>query len=68
VKWQARGNQNQNPNQNLQKISVEKCNEGPIIEVVRRRGSRTRVDVENRGKQAEKWVRNSTWPMPMFDP
>jgi tRNA A22 N-methylase len=34
VKWQARGNQNQNPNQNVQKISAEKCNEGPRITVV----------------------------------
>jgi hypothetical protein len=27
-------NQNQNPNQNVQKISAEKCNEGPRIVVV----------------------------------
>jgi hypothetical protein len=34
VKWKARGNQNQNPNQNVQKISAEKHNEGPRITVV----------------------------------
>jgi hypothetical protein len=32
------------------------------------RGARTGVDVKNGGKQAEKWVRNSTGPMPTFDP
>jgi hypothetical protein len=34
VKWQERGNQNQNLNQNVQKISTEICDEGPKIAVV----------------------------------
>jgi hypothetical protein len=52
----------------VQKISAEKCNEGPRIAVVTRRGARTRVDVMNEGKQTEQWVRKSIGPMPTFDP
>jgi hypothetical protein len=37
VKWEARGNQNQNPNQYVQKISVEICNGGPRKELVMQR-------------------------------
>jgi hypothetical protein len=65
---EARGNQNQNPNQNVQKISAEKHNEGPRIAVVMHGGDRTGADVMNGGKQDEQWVRNSVGPMPMFDP
>jgi hypothetical protein len=68
VKWQARGNQNQNPNQNIHKISAEKCSEGPRIVVVMREGDRTRVDMMNEGNQTKKWVRKSANPMPDFDP
>jgi hypothetical protein len=68
VKWQERGNQNQNPNQNVQKISAEKHNEGPRIAVVMHGGARTGVDVMNGGRKVEQWVRKSTGPMPTFDP
>jgi hypothetical protein len=68
AKWKARGNQNQNPNQNVQKISAEKCNEGPRIAVVTRGGTRTGVDAMNGGKQDEKWVNKSTDLCPTFDP
>jgi hypothetical protein len=68
AKWQERGNQNQNLNQNVQKISVEKCDEGPRITVVMCGGARTGADVMNKGMQIEQWVRKSTGPMPTFDP
>jgi hypothetical protein len=68
VKWHAKGNKNQNPNQNVQNISDEKCNEGPRIAVVMSRGARIGVDVKNEGNKVEQWVRNSVGPMPTFDP
>jgi hypothetical protein len=40
VKWQDRGNRSHNPNQIVQKISVEERNEGPIIAIVTCRGAR----------------------------
>jgi hypothetical protein len=61
VKWKARGNRNHNPNQNVQKISAEKCNEGSRIAVVMHGGSRTRTDVVNEGKKKNQWVRMLAW-------
>jgi hypothetical protein len=50
AKWKAIGNQNHNPNQNMQKISADECNEGPRITVVTRKGVRTRADIMTEGK------------------
>jgi hypothetical protein len=47
VKWQARGNEKRNPNQNVQKISTEKCNEGPRTVIVMCGGARRGFDVMN---------------------
>jgi hypothetical protein len=63
-----RGNQNHNPNQNVQNISTKNCNEGPRIAVVKCEGTRKGVDAMNGGKKEEKWVRKSIGPMPTFDP
>jgi hypothetical protein len=52
----------------VQKISTERCNEGPRIVVVMCGGARTGVDMMNEGKQTEQWVRKSAGPMPTFDP
>jgi hypothetical protein len=68
MKLQARGNPNQNPNHNVHTISIEKHNEGPKIEIVAHRGTRTWADAMNGGKKVEQWVRKSTGPMPKFDP
>ena len=54
LKWKERGNQNQNPNQNVQKISAKKRNEGPRITVVTHEGARIGVDVTNGGNHNEK--------------
>jgi hypothetical protein len=64
AKWQERGNQNQNLNQNVQNISTEKHDEGPRIEVVMCGGARTGADAMNKGMQIEQWVRKSAGPMP----
>jgi hypothetical protein len=53
-KWHARGNYNHNPNHNVQKITTEKQNEVPRIEVVTCKGDRTWDDTMNRGKKVEK--------------
>jgi hypothetical protein len=52
AKWQERRNQNQNPNQNVQKISVEKRNEGPRITTITCGGDRIGDDAMNGGR----WV------------
>jgi hypothetical protein len=54
AKWQVRGYHNQNPTQNVHKISIEKCNEGLRITIVMRRGTRTGADVTNGGKKMSK--------------
>jgi hypothetical protein len=68
VKWQARGNQNSNLNLNVQMISDERCNEGPIVVIVMHGGVRTWSDKTNEGKHTKQWVRNSVGPIPAFDP
>jgi hypothetical protein len=50
MKWKARGNLNQNPNKNVQKISVDKCDEGPKIVVVMHGGARKGYDIKNGGR------------------
>jgi len=45
-----------------------KNTEGPRITIVRCKGARIGADVANEGNKFEQWVRNSTGPMPMFDP
>jgi len=52
----------------VQKISLEKWNEGPRIAVFMLGGDRTCVDMTNGGKLTEKWVRKSAGPMPTLDP
>jgi hypothetical protein len=59
-KWQARGNQNQNPN--IQKISIEIRDEGPKLTVITCRGTKTGRDANNGGKQVEQWVKKSEAP------
>ena len=49
-------------------ISIEKCIEGKKIVIVSHREARTSVDMETQGNQTEKWVSNSTGPMPKFNP
>jgi hypothetical protein len=51
LKWKVRGNWNQNPNHNIQKISSEERNEGPRIAVVMHEGDRIGVDVTNEGSR-----------------
>jgi hypothetical protein len=41
----------------VQKISAEKRNEGPRIEIVTCRGARKNVDMMNGGKKMKQWVR-----------
>jgi hypothetical protein len=67
-KWQAKGSQNHNQNQNVQNISAEKWNKGPIIVVVTHRGARIWVDMKKGGNHTKKWVRKSAGPMPNFYP
>jgi hypothetical protein len=62
-----RGNKNHNPNQNVHNILAKKCNKGPIITIFTREGERTRVDLMNGGKRAEKWVRRLVGSIPTFD-
>jgi hypothetical protein len=52
----------------VQKISTEKCNEGPTVAVVTRGRARTGVDMTNEGKKTKQWVRKSVGPMPNFEP
>jgi hypothetical protein len=47
---------------------VEKCNKGPRIAVVTRRGARMGDNVKNGGKQDEKSVSNSVGYMKTSDP
>jgi hypothetical protein len=68
VKWKARGNHKYNMNQNVQKISVERHNEGPRVAVVTHGGDRTWDDMMNEGKKNEQWVRKLVGPIPAFDP
>jgi hypothetical protein len=68
MKWKERGNENENPNQNVHKISAKKCNEGPRITVFTHGGTRTGVDAMNGGKNVEQWVRKSEGPIPTFHP
>jgi hypothetical protein len=68
LKWEARGNHNHKPNQNVQKISTKIRDEGPKIEAVTCRGSRAGIDARVGGRMVEQWVKKSTGLMPMFDP
>jgi hypothetical protein len=62
-KWQARGNQNQNLNQNVQNISTEIHDEGPKIVVVTHRGAKTGIDTTSGRRQAEQWVKKEAGPL-----
>jgi hypothetical protein len=68
TKWKVIGNQNENPNQNVHKMSAEKRNEGPRITVVICGGAMTEDDMMNEGKYIEQRVRNSVRNMTTFDP
>jgi hypothetical protein len=52
----------------LQKISFERCNEGPRVAFVTRGGTITRFDMKNEGNNIEQWVRKSSGPIPTIDP
>jgi len=67
AKCKERGNQNENLNQNVQKISDEKCNEGPRIVVVMCGGTRIVDYAINGRKQDEQWVNKYAGPIPKFD-
>jgi hypothetical protein len=63
AKWKTRGNQNQDSNQNVQKISVETWDKGPRITFFTCRGARIGDNTMHGGRNIKQWGKKSTGPM-----